>query len=97
MAERNIGEEILDGLREIKRFQSGEGRLHTRVLTDPSPPKAIREKLRLSQSSFATLMGVSYRTIQDWEQGRRNPCGPAKSMLRVAEQFPEVFMHLTKN
>jgi putative transcriptional regulator len=68
--------------------------LKTKTLTDPSPTRVIRQKLRLSQSAFASLMGVSIRTIQDWEQGRRNPKGPAKSLLRVAEQHPEVFSDL---
>ncbi len=39
-------------------------------------------------------MGVSLRTVQDWEQGRRQPSGPAKALLRIAEQHPEVFLQL---
>jgi putative transcriptional regulator len=50
--------------------------------------------LNLSQAAFAGLMGVSLRTVQDWEQGRRAPSGPAKSLLRIAEQHPEVFAEL---
>ena len=95
MSKREIGQEILDGLREIKGFKSGNGKkLVTRKLKDPSSPKKIREKLALSQDAFASLMGVSIRTVQDWEQGRREPQGPAKSLLRVAEQHPEVFVDL---
>lgn len=91
MNRRDIGKEILEGIREVKAFKQGKVSLRAHVLSDPSPPKRIREKLRLSQSSFAELMGVSRRTIQDWEQGRRRPQGPAKSLLRIAEQHPEVF------
>ncbi len=91
MTERNIGLETLDGIKEIKKYKKGEIQLQVRTLTDPSPTQEIRKKLELSQSSFAGLMGVSVRTIQDWEQGRRSPKGPAKSLLRVAEQHPEVF------
>ena len=91
MTERNIGLEILEGIKEIKRYKKGEMQLQVKTLTDPSPAQDIRKKLQLSQSSFASLMGVSVRTIQDWEQGRRSPKGPAKSLLRVAEQHPEVF------
>jgi len=95
MSKREIGQEILDGLREIKSFKSGDGgKLVTRKLKDPSSAKVIREKLALSQDAFASLMGVSIRTVQDWEQGRREPQGPAKSLLRVAEQHPEVFVDL---
>ena len=91
MTERNIGMEILEGIKEIKKHKEGEIQLRTTTLSDPSPAQVIRKKLELSQASFASLMGVSIRTIQDWEQGRRSPKGPAKSLLRVAEQHPEVF------
>ena len=94
MAKRDIGQEILDGVREIKAYKAGKKQLRTHTLSEPSPPQIIREKLKLSQSAFASLMGVSTRTVQDWEQGRRKPQGPAKSLLRVAEQHPEVFSDL---
>lgn len=94
MNKRDIGQEILDGIREIKAYKAGKIKLKTRSLSEPSPPKLIREKLKLSQSAFASLMGVSTRTVQDWEQGRRKPQGPAKSLLRVAEQYPQVFTDL---
>lgn len=95
MSERNIGLEILQGIREIKAFKAGEVDLRSRVLmTEPSAPKQIRANLHLSQAAFAGLMGVSLRTVQDWEQGRREPSGPAKSLLRIAEQHPEIFVQL---
>ena len=94
MTDRNIGLEILEGIKEIKKHKKGEIQLSVKVLTEPSPTKEIRKKLNLSQSSFAGFMGVSVRTIQDWEQGRRSPKGPAKSLLRVAEQHPEVLTDL---
>lgn len=94
MINRNIGKEILDGIKEIKRLKKGEISLSTHRLNAPSPAKIIRKKLKLSQSAFAGLMGVSARTIQDWEQGRRTPQGPAKSLLRIAEQHPEVFLEI---
>ena len=94
MSDRDLGQEILDGIEEIKSFKSGELELKTSILSDPSPAKVIRKKLKLSQSAFAGFMGVSVRTIQDWEQGRREPQGPAKALLRIAEQCPEVFQNL---
>ncbi len=94
MSDRDIGQEILDGIREIKRFKNGDINLKSRILNEPSPPKTIRQKLRLSQSAFASLMGVSLRTLQDWEQGRRKPQGAAKSLLRIAEQHPEIFIEV---
>ena len=94
MSNRNIGQEILDGVKEIKNFYKGEKELRTYTLSEPSPPKIIREKLKLSQAAFASLLGVSSRTIQDWEQGRRQPQGPAKSLLRIAENHPEILAEL---
>jgi len=94
MAERNIGLEILEGIQEVKAFKAGQAELKTRELQEPSTPREIRKQLNLSQVAFAGLMGVSLRMVQDWEQGRRTPSGPAKSLLRIAEQRPEVFMEL---
>ena len=94
MSERNIGIEILEGIREIKAFEEGKVNLVTRELSEPSHPKEIRARLKLSQAAFARLMGVSVRTVQDWEQDRREPSGPAKPLLRIAEQHPDVFLEI---
>jgi putative transcriptional regulator len=94
MSERNIGEEILEGIREIKAYKAGKVVLRTHKLKRPAAPQRIRAGLKLSQSAFAGLMGVSLRTVQDWEQGRRKPSGPAVALLRIAEQRPDVFMQL---
>ena len=94
MSDRDIGSEILEGIEEIKAYKTGKMSLKTRELSLPSEPKIIRSKLKLSQSAFAALLGVSTRTLQDWEQGRREPQGPAIALLRIAEQHPEVFSDL---
>ena len=78
---RNIGKEVLEGIREIKR---GE---HGRVVNVP-PVAAIRESTGLSQSRFAQLLGVSVRTLQEWEQGRRSPSGAARTLLMIAAKSP---------
>ncbi len=54
--------------------------------------KSIRERLGLTQASFAALMGVSSRTLQNWEQGRREPDGPAKALLRVVDREPQAVL-----
>lgn len=95
MTERDIGKEILEGIREIKEHKAGRKQLRVHELKEPSTVKDIRAKLKLSQSAFAGLMGVSLRTVQDWEQGRRKPSGPALALLRIAEQQPEVFARLS--
>jgi putative transcriptional regulator len=95
MSKRDIGQEILEGIQEIKAYKAGEKTLRIHTLKEPASPKIIRAKLKLSQSAFAGLMGVSLRTVQDWEQGRRKPSGPAVALLRIAEQKPEVFTQLS--
>jgi putative transcriptional regulator len=95
MSERDIGQEILEGIREIKAYKKGELTLRSHTLKEPAPPQVIRAQLNLSQSAFAGLIGVSLRTVQDWEQGRRKPSGPAAALLRIAEQKPEIFTELS--
>jgi putative transcriptional regulator len=84
-AKRNVGREILTGLRELKR---GE---HGRVANVPDVA-SIREKTGLSQARFAALLGVSVRTLQDWEQGRRAPSGAARTLLMVADRNPRALL-----
>jgi putative transcriptional regulator len=83
MASRDIGQEILDGIREIKDFKKNGGNLRTHVRSEPSAPDVIREKMHLSQIAFAGLIGVSVKTLQDWEQGRRKPSGSALLLASV--------------
>lgn len=83
--QRDIGTEILEGLRQLKRGESG------RAISIPSV-RSIREKTGLSQAEFAALLGVSVRTLQDWEQERRVPSGAAKTLLLIAEKNPNVLV-----
>jgi putative transcriptional regulator len=80
-AKRNVGREILDGIREIKR---GE---HGRTIKIPLVAD-VRQSAGLSQSEFARLMGVSVRTLQEWEQGRRSPSGAARTLILIAARYP---------
>ena len=84
-ANRDIGSEILKGLKEIKR---GE---HGRIINVPDVAE-IRTQSGLSQSEFAQLLGVSVRTLQDWEQGRRSPSGAARTLLMVVEKNPQAVL-----
>ena len=84
-AKRNIGLEILQGIRQLKR---GE---HGRVTTVPSV-STIRERTGLSQARFAQLLGVSLRTLQEWEQGRRAPSGAARTLLLIAARNPRALI-----
>ena len=88
-AQRNIGEELLQAVRDIKAGRVG------RISTiDVSPLASARLKLGLSQSEFAKMLGVSRRTLQEWEQGRRTPSGAAKSLITIAIKKPEIIKEL---
>jgi len=83
---RDLGKELLEAISSIR---DGQGK-HYKIETS-SDVKRIREDMDLSQCVFASFMGVSVRTLQEWEQGRRKPSGPAHSLLRIVQQHPEVF------
>ncbi len=70
--------------------QIKQGRLRASRVTkfDPADVKAIRARLKKSQSEFAAMIGVSVSTLQNWEQGRRVPEGPARALLKVAAEKP---------
>ena len=84
---RNIGNEILEGIRQLKRGDSG------RVVNVPNV-RSIRESTGLSQAKFASLLGVSVRTLQDWEQGRRAPSGAARTLLLIAHKNPSALLEV---
>ena len=82
---RNVGEEILEGIRDITA-----GRIGRRYTVESYPIIRAREKSGLSQVQFAALLGVSVRTLQDWEQGRRAPSAAAKTLMKIAELHPRL-------
>jgi putative transcriptional regulator len=86
-AKRDIGEEILQSIRELK---AGKGHI---VL---SPAIEARSKTGLSQSQFAALLGVSVRTLQGWEQGRKQPSGAARTLLDIARSNPNAVLAVSK-
>ena len=82
---RNIGKELLECIKAIKKGQGKKIEIEV-----PDDVKMIREHVGLSQAVFAGILGISKRTLQDWEQGRRHPTGSAKALLRIAYKHPEV-------
>jgi len=82
---RNVGKEILQGIEDIKA-----GRIGRRFTAKSFSILRAREKSGLSQTQFAGLLGVSVRTLQDWEQGRREPSAAAKTLIKIAELHPEI-------
>ena len=81
--------ELVDSVKEAGDIKKGV-REPSRVFEfSPMDIKGIRQKLDKSQSEFAMMIGVSVATLQNWEQGRRKPVGPARALLRVAAESPE--------
>lgn len=82
-AKRDLASELLQSIHEMKA-----GKTHI----VPSPATEARERIGLSQSQFATLLGVSIRTLQGWEQGRKPPSGAARTLLTIARTNPKALL-----
>lgn len=82
-AKRDLAAELLESIRQMRAGQ-------TRVVN--SPVAEARRKTGLSQSQFAALMGVSVRTLQGWEQGRKQPSGAARTLLAIASTNPKAVL-----
>ena len=83
MTDRNIGEELIQAAKEMKANQRAR-------VTQVNDVAITRQRLGLSQAAFARMLGISPRTIQEWEQGRRSPQGAALSLLRIAQAKPDI-------
>lgn len=92
MDEFDAGESILTGLREAIAWTQGKPiKVKARTIQVPKVDvKTVREKLHLSQSEFATKFGVTPSTLRNWEQGRRQPEGPARILLAVIDKHPKI-------
>jgi putative transcriptional regulator len=84
-AKRNVGKELLQAIRDVKA-----GRPGARYQVGANEIVAARLKSGLSQSEFAAALNISPRTLQQWEQGRRQPSGAAETLLRIVARHPEV-------
>jgi putative transcriptional regulator len=94
--ERSRIQELLESIDEMKAHLAGKqdvapGNIH--FASEPDP-REIRKCMGLSQEDFAYLLGISARTLQNWEQGRRQPTGPAMRLLQIAAVHPEVLLEL---
>lgn len=87
--------ELLASVQQAKAIERGELK-PARISTVPPATDiaGVRGKLGLSQSKFAAVLGISTDTLQNWEQGRRRPTGPAKVLLKIAAKHPEVLLEV---
>jgi len=89
MMKKEMFDELLESIQEMDEIVKGN-QAASRSFDFPDPAvKAIRDRLGVSQEKFAVLLGVSKRTVENWEQGRRHPTGAARSLLRIVEADPE--------
>ena len=84
---------LLASVREAGEIKAGRRTPSRVAVVRPPDIKAIRKRLKVTQARFAAMIGVSLRTLQNWEQGRRQPHGPAKALLRIAARNPRAVLH----
>ena len=87
---KQMFEELLGSVREAGAILRGQKKPWRRIVIGPSGVRAIRERTSLSQSEFARLIGVSVKTLQNWEQDRRRPTGPAAALLQIIAHEPQL-------
>ena len=87
---REMFEELLGSVREAGAILRGQKKASRRFVIDASGVRNIRERTKLSQSEFARLIGVSVKTLQNWEQDRRRPAGPAAALLKIIAHEPQL-------
>ena len=88
--DQTLFDDLVQSLKEAKTIARGEAPASRRIKVTTPDAKAVREQIGLSQSEFAQLMQVSIKTLQNWEQHRRNPTGPAAALLKIVLTAPDV-------
>lgn len=87
---RQLFKDLTNSVKEAGRIRRGRVRASRAFKYDAVDIRKLRESVKVSQSQFARMLGVSVDTVQNWEQGRRTPRGPAMALLRVFEENPKV-------
>lgn len=83
---------LVASIKEAGEIKAGRKKPSRKYEITPPDIKMVREKLHVSQKEFAMLIGVSTRTLQNWEQGRRKPVGPANALLKIASKNPKAVL-----
>lgn len=88
--------ELLESVREGGAILRGEKEASRTFVIESPNVRDIRERYKLSQSEFAAFLGISVKTVQNWEQGRRSPRGTARVLLQVAAKYPDVVWNVVE-
>jgi putative transcriptional regulator len=90
---KELFDELLQSVKEAAAIERGKAKpSRTFEVKTANDVARVRNRLGLSQNKFARLLGISENTLQNWEQGRRKPAGPAKVLLKVALRHPQVIL-----
>lgn len=85
-------QKLVTSVKQMRAMMKGDEVPHRRISYPSTDVRSLRKHLELTQEEFAAMIGVSVRTLQNWEQGHREPEGPAKALLRVAEMRPQAVL-----
>lgn len=88
--DKALFEDLRNSLQEARAIAKGKSAASRRFVWTAPDAKAVREQIGLSQNEFAQLMHVSVKTLQNWEQHRRTPTGPAAALLKLVATAPDV-------
>jgi putative transcriptional regulator len=88
--------ELVESIEEAGKIRKGLAKPSRTYRYRPIDIKRIRSKLHVSQSQFSLMIGVSKSTLQNWEQGRREPEGPAKALLRIVDKRPQAVLEASQ-
>jgi putative transcriptional regulator len=88
--DKKLFDDLVQSLNEAKAIAKGEANASRHFVLEPTDVKAVREQTGLSQGDFAKLMRVSVKTLQNWEQQRRTPSGPAAALLKIVSVAPKL-------
>jgi DNA-binding transcriptional regulator YiaG len=88
--EKQLFDELVQSLKQAKAISQGKAKASRRFKLESTDVKAIRESVGLTQDEFAKLMRVSIKTLQNWEQHRRQPTGPAAALLKIVSTSPKL-------
>jgi putative transcriptional regulator len=101
MAKKYMNDErfrdLLGSVKEMNTMRRGEKKPARITVRESTDALEARQKLGLSRSQFATVIGVSERTLESWEQGRRNPSGAASVLLKIAKRNPKAVLEVVKH